>query len=206
MGDRRVRAQPRRPHPHLGFDLGPLRTKACLHRRARAVHGVVTALRARPIDQYAHLVARSSGRWRRSDVRDGPRPHRPGFPRSGPWQGDRGVERDCRRRRCDRATRRRGAHERRRLALDLHRQRAHRRRRDLAFLDEDAQSEGPRRDSPRRSRSRLFLGGDATARAGPHPGQLARMVERADCGDVLRLSGRLCRLRLHRTPPDPANV
>jgi len=80
---------------------------------------------------------------RRSDVRDRSRPHRPGFPGSGAWQGDRGV----------------GATVGGAVAIGplvgglltsgigwrwiFHRQRAYWRRGDLALLDKDAQPEGP---------------------------------------------------------------
>src|ERR1039458_8943180 len=62
-------------------------------RKRGGVPGVVSALRPRSVDQYAHLVARPSGRRRRSDVRDRSRPHRPGFPRRSE---ERRVGKECR--------------------------------------------------------------------------------------------------------------
>jgi len=157
MGHRRVRAQPGCAHPHLGS------ISDRFGRKHVFIAGLACSRRPHcsavsPIDLHAHLVTRPSRRRRRSDVRDRSRPHRPGFPGSGAWQGDRGVGPPWRRGR-DRTARRRVADERHRLALDLHRQRAYWRRGDLALLDKDAQPEGPRRDSPRRLRPRQFLCG-----------------------------------------------
>ena len=197
VGRRRLHARARRGRADRRFAGRPLRSSPALHHRSFDLHRHVARVCGGDGHRDAQLRARRPGRRRGDHVRRLARAARAGVPeRAGARQGVRRLRRLDRRRLRHRPARRRRAHQRPRLALDLPRQPAARPHLpgDHAPLRRGVQ--GPQRPQARHARPAHADRRPVPARARAAARQRGRLDERADRGRA----GRRRRLprRVHR--------
>ena len=179
MGHLGLRPEPLGLHPDPGVPGRPVRAQAHLHDRPHRVHPGVLCMRDVSHLGAAHRRPSRPGCGRGGAVRHVARPHRPGLPGLGPFLGHRGVGGHGRWSGGDRAAGRGRAHERLRMAVDLLRERPHRRP-DAAGGPAHGQHDRPQCQTIGLGGPGDVLGRPVPPRARSHPGQRRRVVEPRD--------------------------
>ena len=180
VGRRRLHARARQRRPDRRRARRSSRTAAAVHHRARHLHARLGGLRARAGHRDAELGPRRAGHRRGDHVRGLARAARPRLPRR-PRAGRRAgrVRRRDRRLVRDRPARRRAAHQRPRLAVDLPRQRP-----DRPVLPVDHAH--VRRGVARPERARRRLARPDRAHRGPVPARARAAARQRGRVDVDR--------------------